>query len=197
MVYNISRLQNYTSTSGVFFFDTNIWIDFLTPKIGKISRTTQLYTNFFEKVVNDKGGKIAVNKLLFSELINTYMHVIAVRSFEEETGNKVPRNEFKTKYRPTQHYQDQYEIICDDIFSRSDSYEFIDYPDTSLDLQDAALFPKLDFNDYCYYKTIQENSIKLVTHDFDFFISDIEILTLNDRLFDEQYIKVPLKKADD
>ena len=53
MPYNISRIQNYTSSSGVFFFDTNIWIDVLAPKIGKISRRTKLYTNFFEKVDKD------------------------------------------------------------------------------------------------------------------------------------------------
>lgn len=195
MPYNISRIQNYTSSSGVFFFDTNIWIDVLAPKIGKISRRTKLYTNFFEKVDKDSGGKIAVNKLLFSELINTYMHVIALRSYEEETGNKVPRNEFKTKYRPTQHYKDQYEIICDDIFSRSDSFEFVDFPYEKIDFSDVILYPKLDFNDYCYYKAVLENKVKLVTNDFDFFVEDIEILTLNDTLYNEQFLKAQKKKA--
>lgn len=189
MSYNIDLIQNYTSTSGVFFFDTNIWKLILTPKIGHDYKfKEEKYINFFERVIKDEGGKIAVNKLLLLELINTYMHVIAVKAFEEENNTIVPKNEFKTKYRPTQHYADQYEIICDDITARADSFIYYDIDTPDIDLNDAAKFTKLDFNDYCFYQTALKHDLILVTDDFDFFLDDLKILTMNKKLRDEQYI---------
>lgn len=187
MDYDIKRIDKTTPIKGVFFFDTMIWLDILAPKFSKDNNRKNKYISFFDKVNSSPSAKIAVSALSISEVTNTYFKTVAIRMYEKEENTKVLPNEFKTKYRPTEHFKNQYQIVCDEIEARADSLEFSNYTLKEADLTDAVNYPKLDFNDYCYYKMCQENSFTLVTDDGDFFVRNVPILTLNKRLIDKYH----------
>lgn len=186
MRYNIDFIKKDTSIKGVFFFDSNIWIDIIAPSFSE-NKHKEKYISFFEKVCKNKSSKIAICSVLISEIINVYLKRIALKIYEQENNTTVHYNEYKTKYRITQHFKDQYQIVCDEIDARSESFQYANDPIKNLDLLTASENSKLDFNDFIYYKICQENDFIMVTHDTDFDMKDISILTLNDRLYKQQF----------
>tara|TARA_R110000744_G_scaffold88464_2_gene172465 strand:+ start:2124 stop:2711 length:588 start_codon:yes stop_codon:yes gene_type:complete len=187
MDFDIKRIEKNTPIKGVFFFDTMIWLSILAPEFSEDNSRMNKYIGFFDKVYNDPHSKIAVSSLSISELTNTYFRVVAVRMYEKENNTTVHHNEFKTKYRTTAHFKDQYQIICDEIDARSDSLIYVDHTLEQTDLVNAVNYPSLDFNDYCYYQICKNQGITIVTDDQDFFVEKLKVLTLNSRLMDRYY----------
>ena len=185
MSYDVNKIQNYTSSKGVFFFDTMIWKMVISPTLGNIPRKERDYVNFFDRVIKDQSGQIAVSSLLFSEIINLYLRTVAMKMYEETQNVTIAPHEFKSRYRPTQHYKNHYRIICDELDIRSDSYVYLDHDLNDCEVSDAINFPSLDFNDYNYYKICKDREISIVTDDGDFFVPDIRILTSNDKLYNK------------
>lgn len=187
MKLNIERIQKSTSIKGVFFFDTMIWLNIVAPSFGGLNQREINYTNFFDKVYKGTSSKIAVSSVLFSELTNLYMRRVAVKLYETEENTTVNYNEYKTKYRPTQHFKEHYQIVCDEIESRSDSFVYCEDLASSYEATEACNYPKLDFNDFTYYQICRSSDYTLVTDDSDFYVKDIKILTLNDPLYKRQF----------
>ena len=195
MDYDIKRIEKNTPSKGVFFFDTMIWLHILAPQFTKDNNRKNKYIAFFDKVFQDPGAKIAVSSLSISELTNTYFRNVAVRMYEKEHNTKVHPNEFKTKYRPSKHFMDQYQIVCDELDSRIHSLIFLEYALKESDLSEAVNYPKLDFNDYCYLQICKENNVTLVTDDGDFFVKGIPILTLNNELVGKYKMELMKRKS--
>lgn len=169
-----------------FFFDTMILLWVIAPNFQPVSHSAK-YRSFFEKVFNSESASIAVSSVLFSEITNVYLRQIALPLYRENYDVAITPEEYKRKYRPTEHYKDQYQIICDEIENFKDSYIFAPDPAEKFKITEAASYPKLDFNDYYYYKLCKDNGYTLVTHDQDFYLRDIPILTLNKKLHDKQF----------
>lgn len=102
--------------------------------------------------------------------------------------------EFKTKYRSTKDFKNQYDIVCDEIGLRNDSFVYMDDHLSEKDISNAPQYPKLDFNDYKYFQCCKKEGITIVTDDEDFFVEDVTVMTQNKRLLDKYYETLIQKK---
>lgn len=197
----IKLTDKYPESYSHYFFDSNVWLAFLkyNHKNDKQKRFIP-YIDFFEGVVqlnsisNPKVLKKVVNvpkvimtSMLLSEIINTYLRVVAMPSFLK---CKPGEGNFKRDYRNFVHsdYDKQLKILLDDIQAYSFMYEFLS--DSFIDLNPMSLINhlnrKLDFNDLYYIKLMEKHKIAIVTDDGDFDSHNIEVLTANHNLLQKK-----------
>jgi predicted nucleic acid-binding protein len=183
---NIQKLRNCRVEPIKYFIDANVWI-YSMQNFHTLERWQQGYANFFFEIIDSDlqpKPKIIVPSLLISEIINTYLKQIAFKDYKKENG--ITTNiDFKRDYRPTQHYKDSLEKVCDDLLSYKASIEFVNddilikNPDIMLNIPST----NFDYNDYFYYRLCQHvNStqpLSMITNDGDFLVSDLNILTEN------------------
>lgn len=183
---NIKRIKEVAVTSTGYFVDAQVWIYALQGDT-LLKWWQEVYVNFFYDIIESElepRPKIIMPTLLFSEILNTWLTKIALpeylRNNPLEQGEKFV---FKKHYRNTPHYQENFEKICDDILSLKSSLLFVsdslivsDHPayiNTSID--------PFDFNDFVYYTLCREmqksSPLSIVTHDGDFQVCDIPIIT--------------------
>lgn len=194
MSYNIDKIKPYTSVKGVFFFDTNIWINIVSPGFNE-DVFFDKYISFFEKVIDSEFAKIAVSPLLFSEIINLYLRRVAMPMYCEVNKKDIEPKDYKKLYRPTDDFKEQYSLICDEINQRKESFLFVN--DIESDFKEVSSFPKLDYNDFSFFKICLEQDYVLVTHDYDFLIENLKVHTLNSRLYDDAFMKnLQMKKVE-
>lgn len=188
---NIQRLAYATVQSTNYFVDANVWIYSLQGDT-TLQHWQQRYSDFFYDIIEstlDPKPKVVIPTMLFSEVLNTWLTNIAMPEYKIIQGI-APNVQFKFKrdYRPTQHYRDNYEKVCDDILSMKDSITFIN--DSKVvahpPLYIAPIVDPFDFNDYLYYQICKEfqkdSPISIVTNDGDFQVNDIPIITANNTL---------------
>lgn len=195
---NIVKLtDNYPESYSHYFFDSNVWIAFLkyNHKNDKEKRFLP-YIDFFEGVVQLNSisdpkalkkvkniPKIVMTSMLLSEIINTYLRVVAMPSF---LNCRPGEGNFKNDYRTFIHsdYDKQLKILLDDIQAYSFMYEFLS--DSFIELNPMSLINhlnrKVDFNDLYYIKLMEKHNIAIVTDDGDFDSHNIEVLTANHNL---------------
>ena len=123
--------------------------------------------------------------VLLSEIINTYMHCVAMKEYIYDTYNGIKPNsfDFKKNYRLTKHYQDNFRVVCDNIKSYHSYIEPLN--DDFIDLKPFQILKKcpdsLDFNDYFYYllckKISNTKPVSIITNDQDFKFEEVSIIT--------------------
>lgn len=185
---NIQRLAFATVQSTNYFADANIWIYALQGD-DLLAKWQKNYNDFFYNIIEsslDPKPKIVMPTMLFSEILNTWLTKFALDEYKTLEGIQPGTNfSMKRDYRPTQHYKDNYEKICDDILSMKDSLLFVD--DSTVvshpPLYIAPAVDPFDFNDYLYYQMCREfqrsSPVTILTNDGDFQIEDIPIITAN------------------
>jgi predicted nucleic acid-binding protein len=186
---NITRLTHRTTIQSTYYFlDANVWI-YALQSDDWMENWQHDYSEFFYDILDselDDPPKILMPSILFSEILNTYLRRIAMPEYmtQEEIG---PHDAFtfKKDYRPTQHYRDNYDQLCDDIKSYKVSIHFMDDSliiSNNPEFLNPAIDP-FDFNDYFFYLLCREfqknNPIVVVTNDGDFQVEDIPIITKN------------------
>lgn len=189
--HNIQNISRSTVQSTNYFVDANVWIYSLQGDT-TLQHWQQRYSDFFYDIIEssiDPKPKVIIPSLLFSEVLNTWLTNISLPEYKAINGiSNNERFSFKRDYRPTLHYRENYEKICDDILSMKDSLTFIN--DSRIvshpPLYIAPVVDPFDFNDYFYYKICQQfqtdNSLTILTNDSDFQINDIPIITANRHL---------------
>ena len=190
---NIQRLANATVRSTNYFVDANVWIYSIQGDV-VLNHWQKRYSDFFYGIIEsslDPKPKIVMPTMLFSEVLNTWIKRFAMDEYQTQNpidiGRKNPFS-FKRDYRPTQHYKDNYEKICDDVTSMKDSILFINDSTvvTNPPMYISPVVGPFDFNDYLYYQICREfqksSPITILTNDGDFQISDIPIITANKTL---------------
>ena len=184
---NIKRLSHSRVEPIKYFIDANVWIYSMQNPNSLKNHYQKKYSDFFFDIIDsdlDPQPKIILPSLLISEIINTYIRQIALP--EHKTSCGITGNfDFKRDYRPTQHYKDSFEQVCDDILGYKSSIDFISddiivrNPDIILTIPST----NFDYNDYIYYCMCQEISsktaLKMITNDSDMAVNDINILTEN------------------
>ena len=147
------------------------------------------YIDYFYGIIEstlEPKPRILFPTMLFSEALNTWLKKIAMEEYKALKGIRDgDRFYFKRDYRPTAHYRENYERICEDVSSFKSSLLFID--DSCVVVGDPPMYIKpifdFDFNDYFYYQICREfqksNPVTILTNDGDFQISDIPIVTSN------------------
>jgi hypothetical protein len=185
---NIISLKKARVLSADYFIDANVWILSLF-NFDELQHWEQEYVSFFYNVAESKlvpAPKILVPTLLLSEIINTYMKKVALPDYERVTGQVM--QDYKRDYKGTQHYNDSFSILMDNISGLSDAIRFVD--DRSLVEQPQVLTQRsigdFDYNDHLYYHLCKElnktSRVVIVTCDRDFTVGDIELITSNPKL---------------
>ena len=128
-----------------------------------------------------------LTELVLSEVINRYLRDVGMNKFiKKNKFTDVDSRFYKEKYRPSDQFKIDYELLCDDIKNFSNHYEFI--PDKlGEEFKSKHILsspPKgLDFNDHYYYLLAKKENYSIVTDDGDFFVKDVEVLTFNSTLY--------------
>lgn len=190
MSYNIQRLDFFSIKEGNYFFDSNIWLKILRPKNNPTPKE-QKYIDFFEKLRKKGNAKVVVPVMVLSEVINRYLREVSMQKYILKKKLKEVGKEFyKEVFRPTPEFKIEYELLCDEIKAYHDTLTLIN-DGVSTDFKFKHILnspPKgLDFNDYFYYTLCKKNDYLLVTDDKDFFVEDIQIITLNSTLLELKY----------
>jgi predicted nucleic acid-binding protein len=185
---NIKRLSNSRVEPIKYFIDANVWI-YAMQNPNSLKHWETKYADFFFDIIDsnlEPQPKIILPSLLISEIINTYLRQIALLDYKRNNGvSATDRFDFKKDYRPTTHYKDNLEQICDDILGYKSSIDFVTddlmvkNPDIILNIPSS----NFDYNDYIYYCMCQHigitNSLAMITNDSDMNVRDIKILTEN------------------
>ena len=201
MAQIVKLTDNYPESFSHYFFDSNVWIAFLkyNHKNDKEKRFIP-YIDFFEGVVHLNSisdpkvqkkvkniPKIVLTSMLLSEIINTYLRVVAMPSFL----NCLPgQGNFKKDYRNNKFsdYDKQLKILLDDIQAYSFMYEYVE--DNFVELKPMSLLNHLnrqvDFNDLYYMKLMEKYEFAVVTDDGDFDSHNINVLTANYNLYSKK-----------
>jgi len=175
-----------------YFLDANIWLKVLVPK-NKLSYKDKAYLIFFEKLINNTKVRIILPALVVSEVINRIIrevhykkHIITI---QKVTPTFVPpEGYYKNVFRNSQDYQIAYNLICDDIKSYNTSIDLIsDEFGSTFKFKHVMSNPpvNLDFNDYYYYNLCKKKGYFLVTDDKDFWVEDVNIVTMSDTLLNK------------
>lgn len=187
---NIDDINKHTVKDQVYFFDANVWL-FVLHEFAPSKAYHRKYSDFFFEVIEDasKSAKIVVCSLLISEIIGTFMRRVAVPQFEiDHPGVLGYPLDFKKDYRKKQreHHDEYFEVVKDNIKG------FLANKDRVLVVNDDFDFhynndiiskcpPMFDFNDFYYYQLVKRLSgnmkISVVTHDSDWRVEDIHIIT--------------------
>lgn len=195
---NIVDIRYATVKSQLYFLDTNIWLSIVNQFETKDAKNFTAYNNFCNQIFASGGElspKIILCNLQVSEIINAYLRQVAMRRYVLEQKVENPSHDYyKMVYRTTDHFIKQHKLIRDEIKSYSSYLQAYDDLYTKVDpykiLND--LNPKMDYNDYYYYKFCEVvknagDTVSIVTHDQDFKFKEVEIITDNRILKDLRY----------
>lgn len=192
MSYQIVNARFYKLESDKkYFLDANIWI-FVIAQPNNIPNKIKKYLELFEKILEDSSIKIVVPALLISEVVNRILKSVYYPEFLRKKGidkNTVGSDYYKTFFRPSQDYVDALSTLTDDFLAYKDHVEFISDGFGDIISQDDILTNisnTLDFNDNYYYHLCQKRNYILVTDDSDYWVEDTKIVTLNNKLIENQ-----------
>lgn len=183
-----------------YFLDANIWLKILAPK-NDLSHKDKAYLSLFDKIVSNTKTRIILPALVVSEVINRIIReVYFAKHLKKITrsnpGFKPNSDYYKNVFRSSLDYRIAYNLICDDIKSYSTSIDLVsDEFGSTFKFKHLLSNPptSLDFNDYYYYSLCKKKGYFLVTDDKDFWVEDVDIVTMSKTLLDK-HIAVLLKK---
>lgn len=188
MSFIIKSLKNHTLKEGVYLFDANIWITLLFRRINAGSHLHG-YITFFQKFRENKlNSKIGVTNLIIGEVINRYLRDIKFNIFCSENRIENKKENYKKIYQKSHQYIIDFASICSEFEVYSDILMPInDGFGTDLNLDDIFNSPPIhfDYTDYQIYKLALKHKFIIVTDDSDFYVQDVEILTLNYKLINK------------
>ena len=199
---NIKEIKSASITeSSVYFLDANIWVYVMNSNLDlkNSDKGNPLYTKFFFDIIESQlkpRPRIILNSLLMSEIINTYLRKYAMPDYIYHTytkkGEYPPANfEYKTNYRPTDHFKTNYKLILDEIKNYHESILLVDDEFSSMKpFQFGKNCPaNMDFNDYYYFLLACNLNKKykpfaFVTNDGDFGVTNFDIYSSAKALLD-------------
>lgn len=201
MAYQIYDITAFPVDEFPYYFcDANVWIAAMKCYcLGSVDKYEEPYQTFVEAVVNlneerdthalkhiKNQPKIVLTSLVLSEIINSYMRNVAMKSFFMGSVLSKPPD-FKKDYRdnPSSNYRAQLKNLCTDIIAFSD-YTVL-WDDEFIKVDPYSWLNNLhsidaDFNDLYYYEYIKHKHIPFVTSDKDCKFPDVTIITANKEL---------------
>jgi len=193
MSYSYSKASSHPiKNQEKYFLDANIWLKVLAPK-NHLSYKDKGYLSFFEKLVNNTKVRIIVPALVVSEVINRIIREVYYQKHLRAEAKKTPGfiapdGYYKNVFRNSLDYQIAYNLICDDIKSYNTSIDLVnDEFGTTFKFKHVLSNPptSLDFNDYYYYNLCKKKGYFLVTDDKDFWVKDVDVITMSDTLLNK------------
>ena len=185
MAFKIINLNVHTSpkSGDIYFFDANVWLWLLGIK-QKLEPHESRYIAFFQAVAK-LDCVIILPALLVSEVANRKLK-FEMYNYARKKGDKLDETYFKQKYRYTQECKTALQTIYDDIGIYARSCTLVNDKFGEQDFKQVDLFittgPLLEFNDHYLFKLAKDSGAKIVTHDKDFKVEDVEICTYNNQI---------------
>jgi predicted nucleic acid-binding protein len=177
--------------SRLYFFDANIWLQLLNRYT--IAPDLRPYVDLWDRLA-EKGEPFAVvNAVVLSEVVNRFLRnrfdrwAALPATIQQLRANgqlgQAARPNFKRHYRPTEECKSDTRLLLDEFYAYTYFFQYLDLP------QESELLPAMlehysadnDFNDQYYKLLCEKHSLTLVTHDGDFFVGGIEVVTTNRR----------------
>ena len=155
------------------FFDANSLIYIFWPT----SPDSQAATDYGSMMATllKNGANLVVNENVISEIINRVIRL-------EFNKSNMPKDQFK-EYRDSPEgksvQEDIYKIIKNLILSK---FQVINEVFSKEELNNLLVVSSLDFNDKLIELLCKKKGMILLTHDQDFSLSDIDILSANSKL---------------
>lgn len=193
VVIHPDEVEIQPDASRLYFFDANVWLEVLSFSPNLNDPYLKLWRRLSERGI----PCVVVNPVLVSEVFNAFLRIrykrwarlpdteaTLLREGKRLKGDLI---DYKKHYRPTQEHQELVEYLLGE-FSAYDSY-LLTYPEPDRDL-DRVVLPRMlanlksdaDFNDRYYTEFCRERNLIMVTHDGDFFVSGLEVVTANPAL---------------
>lgn len=189
MHYNIRSIDMVGLQKKKYFFDSNMWLKILKPTF-TLSSIDKKYLDFFQKFKdNTNNPKIVLTALVLSEVINRYLRDVTFPIYcRKNKFDEKNKNLYKSSYRSSSDFLSDYISLCEDIKAFQNYFDLVpDGLSTEIKQKDILTSPSqhLDFNDNYYYKLALKRDYIIVTDDADFFVPDVEIITLNNQLLNK------------
>ena len=172
---NIPSLKNRT-----VFFDANPLIYIFWPTTTD-SKAANDYCSILATLMKNNVN-LAVNEIVFSEIINRILRIEFNKTgFNKDEFNKteLPKGKFK-EFRDSAEgksvQEDIYKIIKNRILN---IFQITNESFSKEDFDSMLTATKLDFNDKLIELLCKKKNMLLLTHDFDFSSSDVDILSAN------------------
>lgn len=170
------HIDHYKFTdSDRLFVDTNIWIYTVGPSSETLDHPQDDYSTALSRAIEAK-SQLFTDVLVISEFINTYAKI--------KWRNSSPAKTFK-EFRMSKEFKAIAEKIASEARKITDCCTLLDsgFSDLRIDdvLTDYAK-GKFDFNDQIISELCRKQTLTLVTHDGDFKIYHVPLLTRNQRL---------------
>ena len=165
------------SRSETFLLDTNVWLYLYPPPCGNRSKFTQKYSNGL-KSIRSAGSRLIMDAMVLSEYLNTYCRI------EWKVRHQTWYPDFKV-FRKSAAFSWVGRGAASFATSMLKLCERYDHPFATANIKQVmADFSagSIDFNDGLLAETCRQNGWKLITHDGDFTVGGIEVLTANSRL---------------
>ncbi|WP_215905117.1 PIN domain-containing protein [Treponema pectinovorum] len=171
--------MRYTSSSipslkdRTFFFDANSLIYIFWPT-SPDSQIAIDYGAILATLIKNN-SVLAINEIVISEIINRIFRI-------EFNKTRLPDDKFK-EYRDSPEgksvQEDIYNIIRNRILNK---FQIINELLSKEDVVSMLEVSKLDFNDKIIELLCKKNSMILLTHDYDFSESEVDILSSNKKI---------------
>ena len=151
------------SKSEHYLLDTNLWL-FLHCQIGNYKTgTIKKYSFFYSKLIK-ANSTLYTTSLILSEFINTYLRI------DCSSINKIPREKYKSDYRPSPAFSKTFEIIEQTVKEKilkqvkclDDEMSKMSFDQVLCDSR------RSDFNDAYVSNLIKGKGINILTDDYDF-----------------------------
>jgi predicted nucleic acid-binding protein len=193
MSFSYCRASSHTVVDNkLYFLDANIWLKILTPK-NNPSFKDKNYRLLFDKIVGNTKVKIVVPALVVSEVINRIIREVYYEKHKRKVLRKTPdfvisKEYYKNVFRNSLDYRVAYNLICDEIKNYHSSISLInDEFGSTFKFKHILKDPpvSLDFNDYYYYNLCKKKNYYLVTDDKDFWVENVDVITMSDTLLNK------------
>ncbi len=173
----ISISDYYPSGDDAFLFDNNVWIYLFCPLSSFDRKQQKVYSSFYQKILSSK-SLVFVTSLVLAEFVNRCLR------FDYNQWCKNPVNiqsgkDFKKDFVGSNAYKESVENITINVNKILKLTE--KYPDDFNAVGLSAVLENLkhiDFNDAYFIHLAENRSLKIVTHDSDFFNPNFNIIVI-------------------
>lgn len=184
MAFLIEDVRKESPAPGCkYLFDANVWLAVLDINFSEHFLTP--YVDFFNSVYESRlspKATIVMPSILLSEVFNRLMNDIFYKNFlisHPKSDDQTKASHYKKVYRRAPEYAKDISIAAAQIRAYHQNVTFLsDSFDTFTFKQMTKNIPiQLDFNDHLYCLLAKKLGLTVVTHDSDFAVEDIRILT--------------------
>ena len=154
------------------FFDANVLISIFWPNLN-LNHWSKYYTSAFRYLLEQR-NPIFIDFIIVSEVVNSVLRS-EHRKYIFKYG-ELGYKKFRNRKEGIEISNDVFAILKDNIFTQ---FEIVGKGFSKADIDNLLVVDTMDFNDKAIAAICKENNLVLLTNDYDFKGTDIDILTSN------------------